>query len=58
MANIAKHNTEQEWECNDIETCRVDFLVARYTIGYDYFMERPNELVDFEECRRFELHVW
>lgn len=52
MANISEHHTEQEGECYDREDCRVDFLVHRYTIGVDDFLEDVSEIICLYVCGR------
>jgi len=33
MADISEHHTEQEWESNCCEKCRVGLLVPGYTVS-------------------------
>jgi hypothetical protein len=39
MADISKHNTEQEGEGHNCEHSRVDFLVHRDTVGINNLLE-------------------
>ena len=51
MSNISKHDAEQEWECDHCKNARIDFFVGRDTVGIDYLLEHPGELVHSEKTR-------
>jgi len=50
MANIAKHDTEKEGECDSCEYSRIDLLVARYTIGVSNFLSDHSVAICIERC--------
>ena len=45
MTNVAEHDGEQEWESDDSEQPRVDFLVCRDTITVHNGLETLRKLV-------------
>ena len=52
MPNIAKHDPKQEGKDWNGKDCRIDFSVARDTIGTDDFLERCGKRVHFEVSGR------
>ena len=66
MNYITKHDSKFEWESDNSEQGRVDFLIVRHTIGVYNFLETPGELVKFEVSRShqglklalYQLDLW
>jgi hypothetical protein len=57
MADIAKHDSEEEGEYLNCKDSGVDFLVTGYSVGIDDLLEGGCELVDFEVGGGFGVGV-
>ena len=57
MANISKHEAKQERERDNIEGGGIDFFVVRSAVCDHDFMERPYEIIHFEESGRSQSMV-
>lgn len=55
MADVSKHDAEEERIGNHIESCRVYFFVGWDAIGLHYFMEGIHKLVDLKEGGRSQF---
>lgn len=52
---VTKHNTEKEWESNDVEDRWISFLVRRHTISISDHLVHEGHLVADKASRFFDL---
>lgn len=55
MADITKHDTEEEGEGYDRKDRRVYFFVVRHTICVHDLLEHVGDIILSKECRRFYI---
>ena len=54
VEDVAEHHAKEEGECHSRVDSRIDLFVERDTIRIDYLLERPHEVVRFNESRSLE----
>jgi hypothetical protein len=58
MANIAKHYSKKEWECNSCKYRWVDFLIGGHAVRVDDILKGFCELVSFKVSWWVEFRVF